>query len=108
MPRKEEKPIKWLGTSQEDLRDFPPKAMQRCGYQLELVQFGEEPDNWKPMASIGSGVREIRVTCEGAYRVFYVADRADAIYVLHALKKTSQKTEKRDIELAKERLRSLD
>lgn len=108
MQRRKEKSIRWLGTSLKDLRDFPLKAMQRCGYQLELVQFGEEPDDWKPMASIGAGVREIRVSCEGAYRVIYLADRGDKTYVLHAFKKTSQKTEKHDIELARARLKWLD
>lgn len=61
------------------------------------------------MKSVGKGVKEIRVACEdGAFRVFYVVDRPEAIYVLHAFQKTTQKTEKRDIDLAKARLRSLD
>ncbi len=102
------KEIVWLGSSLEDLRDFPKSAMQQAGYQLEGLQEGEQPDDWKPMKTVGPGVQEIRVKCEdGAFRVFYVVNRPDAIYVLHAFRKTTQKTEKRDIDLAKDRLRSL-
>ncbi|MFJ4443316.1 type II toxin-antitoxin system RelE/ParE family toxin [Pseudomonas sp. NPDC089422] len=103
------KPIEWLGSSKEDLRDFPPVARQRAGYQLELIQDGEDPADWKPMESVGQGVREIRIKCkDGAFRVFYVVNRPEAIYVLHAFRKTTEKTEKRDIDLAKDRLKSLD
>lgn len=109
MQDQEQKPLKWLGNSKENLRDFPPVAMQRAGYQLEILQDGDEPDDWKPMKTVGPGVQEIRIKCDdGAFRVFYVANRPEAIYVLHAFRKTTQKTEKRDIELAKARLKSLD
>jgi phage-related protein len=105
----EVKPIVWVGTSKEDLRDFPPVARQRAGYQLELIQEGEEPADWKPMESVGKGVREIRIKCkDGAFRVFYVVKRSDGIYVLHAFRKTTEKTEKRDIDLAEIRYKSLD
>ncbi|WP_280044027.1 type II toxin-antitoxin system RelE/ParE family toxin [Pseudomonas sp. Hg5Tf] len=103
------KPIEWLGSSKEDLRDFPPVARQRAGYQLELIQDGEDPADWRPMESVGQGVREIRIKCkDGAFRVFYVVNRPEAVYVLHAFRKTTEKTEKRDIDLAKDRLKSLD
>lgn len=103
------KDLVWVGSSKEDLRDFPPVARQRAGYQLDLIQHGEEPDDWKPMQQIGSGVQEIRIRCaDGAFRVFYVVNRPDAIYILHAFRKTTQKTEKHDIDLAKARLKSLD
>ncbi|KIU53177.1 hypothetical protein QV12_06360 [Pseudomonas putida] len=105
----QEKPVEWLGSSKEDLRNFPPVARQRAGYQLEVLQDGDEPDDWKPMKTVGPGVQEIRIKCEdGAFRVFYVANRPEAIYVLHAFRKTTQKTEKRDIDLAKARFKSLD
>ncbi|MGP5424744.1 type II toxin-antitoxin system RelE/ParE family toxin [Pseudomonas helleri] len=103
------KEIEWLGSSKEDLRDFPPEARQRAGYQLEVIQEGDEPSDWKPMNSVGQGVREIRIKCEdGAFRVFYVVNRPEAIYVLHAFRKTTEKTEKRDIDLATTRYKSLD
>ena len=102
------KPIVWVGRSKDDLRDFPVVPRQRAGFQLELLQDGDEPDDWKPMKTVGPGVQEIRIGCEeGAFRVFYVVNRPDAIYVLHAFKKTTEKTEKRDIDLAKARLKSL-
>ncbi len=60
------------------------------------------------MRSVGPGAQEIRIACEeGAFRVFYVVNRPEAIYVLHAFRKTTQKTEKRDIDLAKARYKSL-
>lgn len=103
------KEIEWLGSSKEDLREFPPVARQRAGYQLELIQDGEEPSDWKPMESVGKGVREIRIKCkDGAFRVFYVVNRPEAVYVLHAFRKTTEKTEKHDIDLAKARYKSLD
>lgn len=103
------KPIEWVGSSKEDLRDFPPVARQRAGYQLEVIQEGDEPSDWKPMDSVGQGVREIRIKCkDGAFRVFYVVNRPEAIYVLHAFRKTTEKTEKRDIDLATTRYKSLD
>ena len=103
-----QKEIVWVGSSLEDLRDFPKSAMQQAGYQLEGLQEGEQPDDWKPMRTVGPGVQEIRIKCEdGAFRVLYVVNRPDAIYVLHAFRKTTQKTEKRDIDLAKARLKSL-
>jgi len=104
-----QKPLIWVGSSKEDLRDFPLVAKQRAGYQLSLIQEGEEPNDWKPMESVGPGTREIRIKCkDGAFRVFYVVNRADAVYILHAFRKTTEKTEKRDIDLGKDRYKSLD
>lgn len=105
----EVKAIEWVGSSKEDLREFPDVARQRAGYQLELIQYGEDPVDWKPIESVGQGVREIRIKCkDGAFRVFYVVNRPEAVYVLHAFRKTTEKTEKRDIDLAKARYKSLD
>lgn len=76
---------------------------------MELLQDGEDPDDAKWMQTVGTGVQEIRIKCDdGAFRVFYVANRPEAINVLHAFRKTTQKTEKRDIDLGKARLKSLD
>lgn len=102
------KPIIFVGTSKRDLKGFPQGARLEAGYQLETLQFGGQPNDWKPMKAVGPGVQEIRVGCEdGAFRIFYVIKHREAIYVLHAFRKTSQKTEKRDIDLGKARLRSL-
>ena len=66
-------------------RGFPEDARHDPGYQLEKMQRGQPPDDFKPMPPIGTGVEEIRIADEsGAYRVIYVARRLDAVYVLHA------------------------
>ena len=70
---------------------FPRSARHDAGYQLDKVQRGDQPDDFKPMPSIGKGVEEIRVSDpSGAYRVIYFARRADAVYVLHAFHKKTQ------------------
>jgi phage-related protein len=98
------KSIRFLGNSLECLRDFPENAKHDVGYQLDKVQRGEQPDDFKPMPQIGSGVEEIRVRDKnGIFRVIYTARFADAVYVLHAFHKKSQATAKRDFDLAKER-----
>lgn len=108
MHKRETKQVKWLGSSLDDLRDFPPVAKQRAGYQLQSLEEGDEPDDWKPISSVGKGVQEIRIACdEGAFRVFYVVNRPEAIYVLHAFRKTTQKTEKRDLDLGRARYKLL-
>lgn len=98
------KPIEFLGDSLRSLREFPDDAKHDAGYQLDRVQHGLQPDDFKPMPTIGKGVEEIRVRDDsGAYRVIYTARLTDAVYVLHAFQKKTQATSKRDIELAKQR-----
>ena len=71
---------------------------------MDRVQDGLQPDDWKPMPSVGVGVQEIRVRDEtGAYRVIYVAKFSDAVYVLHAFQKKTQKTSRVDLALATKR-----
>ena len=102
------KPIAFQGTSLDDLRAFPETARREAGHQLDQVQRGLEPDDWKPMPSIGPGVREVRVRDEaGAFRVIYTATRPEAVHVLHAFQKKTQQTAKRDLDLARARLREL-
>jgi phage-related protein len=102
------KPLRFLGSSHRDLQDFPADARREAGYQLDHVQWGVDPGDWKPMKSIGSGVREIRITEKsGPFRVIYVATFADAVYVLHAFQKKTQVTALRDIQLAASRFREL-
>jgi phage-related protein len=102
------KPVRFLGDSLKCLRDFPTDARQDAGRQLDLVQKGEQPHDFKPMSSIGKGVEEIRVWDEaGTFRVIYTARRADAVYVLHAFQKKTQATSKRDLEIAKARFTQL-
>jgi len=101
------KPIIWIGDSRKAVREFPDLARQRAGRELARVQEGLEPDDRKPMPSIGLGVFEIRVHIEGAFRVIYVAKFAEGIYVLHAFQKKAQKTPKAEVELARKRYRAM-
>jgi phage-related protein len=102
------KPVVFLGNALDDLRAFPDRARRDAGFQLDRVQRGLDPDDWKPMKAVGAGVREIRVRdASGAYRVIYVAALAEAVYVLHAFQKKSQRTSPRDLALARARFREL-
>jgi phage-related protein len=102
------KPVHFVGTSREDLRELPDSAQETTGFQLFKVQQGKEPDDWKPMPSVGAGVQEIRVQDErGAYRIFYVAKFEEAVYVLHVFQKRSQKTAQPDLDLGKSRYADL-
>jgi phage-related protein len=102
-----EKPLAWLGTARRDIRAFPADARRRCGFQLRKVQQGLDPDDWKVMASVGPGVREIRIRTEVAHRVFYVATFEEAVFVLHAFEKRTPKTAVHDVRLARDRYRAL-
>ncbi|HZP75283.1 MAG TPA: type II toxin-antitoxin system RelE/ParE family toxin [Pseudolabrys sp.] len=102
------KPVVFLGDSLERLREFPERPRRDAGFQLDRVQRGLDPDDWKPMSTIGASVSEIRVRdASGAYRVIYVATLAEAVYVLHAFQKKTQKTSARDLTLATTRLKIL-
>ncbi len=101
------KPLRWLGNSLDRVRSFPAEARQQAGYQLQRVQEGHEPSDWKPMPAVGLGVREIRVHAGGEFRVLYVARFAAAVYVLHAFGKKTQQTAKRDLDLAARRYAEL-
>ena len=102
------KRIEFRGSALEDLRAFPQAARRQAGYQLDQVQRGRDPDDWKPMNAVGRGVKEIRISdAAGAFRVLYVAKFADAVYVLHCFRKKTQKTRKADVELAGQRYRDL-
>ena len=102
------KEVRWHGSSRSDVEAFPADARREAGYQLFQVQIGEAPSDWKPMTSIGPGVREIRIRqASGAYRVIYLTTIGAAVHVLHAFQKKTQATAKRDIDLAKARLRQI-
>ncbi len=99
------KKLIWMGSSREDLRAFPRQVRRELGYQLENVQEGVDPDDWKPM-SIVAGVREIRVReSSGAFRCIYLATRPEGIYLLHCFQKKTQNTSRQDLDLAQDDLR---
>ena len=103
------KALYWLGTSLDDLRDFPEAARREAGFDLRRIQNDLEPRDWKPMGIVGAGVREIRIRIvDGAYRVFYVVENAEAVYVLHAFQKTTQRTSTADIDKGKARYKLIE
>ena len=94
----------WAGSALEDLQRFPDNARRRAGYQLRRIQEGLEPGDWKPMPLVGAGVREIRIRTGREHRILYVTRFEEAIYVLHAFEKKTQRTARADLDLAKRRL----
>ena len=102
------KDIVFLGDSLSRIRDFPSDVRQDAGFQIDKVQRGENPDNWKPMKTMGKSVREIRIKeAVGIYRVIYLANIDDMVYVVHAFQKKTQKTRKADIDLVRKRLKEI-
>lgn len=85
------------------MRNFPDDARREAGFELDAIQRGLMPTDFKPLFGIGAGVYEIRIHVQGEWRVIYIAKRAEAIYVLHAFQKKSQKTPREDMELATRR-----
>ena len=100
-------PIYWLGSSRKDIAAFPAEARRKVGFQLRAVQQGQPPTDFKPMPMVGKEVEEIRIRTETAYRIFYVAKFEEAIYVLHAFQKKTQKTATQDIQIGQQRYREM-
>ena len=101
------KTLDFVGSSLDDLRDFPAEARRAAGFELNFVQQGLLPSDWKPMKSVGPGAIEIRIRVLGEWRIIYVAKFDEGIYVLHAFQKKTQKTRREDIELARRRYREI-
>jgi phage-related protein len=98
--------LEFLGDSVARLREFPEDAKKEAGVQLHKVQQGIEPSDWKPMPTVGPGVREIRIREDsGAFRVLYVAHMG--MLWFHAFQKKTQQTLKKDLDLASARLRQI-
>ena len=101
------KGIEFMGLTLKVVRSFPTLVKREAGHQLDRVQHGLEPTDWKPMKSVGRGVCEIRIQFEGQYRVIYVASFPKKIYVLHAFQKKTQKTGRQHIDTAKRALKEV-
>jgi len=102
------KDVRFVGSSLDDLRHFPAGARREAGFELSNVQAGLQPSDWKPMSTVGAGAVEIRIKdAAGIYRVIYVARFEEAIYVLHAFEKKTQKIRKADLALARARYKAL-
>lgn len=103
------KTIRFVGDSLKRLREFPEDVRHDAGYQLDKLQRGLQPDDFKPMQTIGKGVEEIRLWADsGTFRVIYTARLKEMVVVLHAFQKKTQATSKRDMELAKHRWAQLE
>lgn len=101
------KPLKFIGSSLDDLSAFPQEARRAAGHELWQVQQGLQPSDFKHMTSVGSGCYEIRIHLFGEWRVIYLAKVKDAVYVLHAFAKKTQGTQQSDIELARRRYKQI-
>ena len=101
------KQLRFIGTALDDLRDFPLEARREAGFELDLVQRGYMPSDFKPMLNIGAGAYEIRIHIQGEWRVIYVAKFSSGIYVLHAFQKKTGRTPLSDIEMAKGRYKQI-
>jgi len=97
----------WVGSSKRDLLAHSADVLYAAGRELERVQRGADPIDWKPMPSIGRGAREIRVHVDGELRVFYVATSPEAVYVLHVFDKKTRKTSPRDLAIGQRRYQSM-
>lgn len=102
------KPMVWMGGSREALRESSETVQDSLGFELYRVQCGLDPKDWKPMSSIGAGVKEIRVQDQaGNFRMIYLATRPEGVYVLHCFQKKTQRTSRSDVELATKRFKSI-
>jgi len=101
------KPIEFCGRSLLSVRKFPAQARRELGYQLHRVQCGLNPIDWKPLPAIGKGLREIRVSDNGQFRVIYLATFGSTVIVLHAFQKKTQTIRKQDIHIARTALKKL-
>ena len=103
-----EKEIRWVGSSLKDLKSFPLAVLRQAGFQLGRVQNGLDPEDWKPFDTLGSGVREMRLSeGGGVFRVMYVSKLAEAVYVLHCFQKKTKVTRQTDKSITKTRYREV-
>ena len=105
------RPISWISAARRDFDKFPEEARSICLAALTIAAEGVKADIAKPMKGMGSGVFEIALPCRGnAFRVVYAVQIGDDVWVVHAFQKKSTqgiKTPKREIDLAKDRLKRL-
>jgi phage-related protein len=104
------KPVEWIASSLDDLKDFPEEVQQVIGYALYQAQCGEKHQDAKPLKGFkGSGVLEVVENFDGdTYRSVYTVRFEGAVYVLHIFQKKSKQgiaTPKQDIELIEARLK---
>jgi len=98
--------IAWEGDSKEVLSSFPPEVKSTLGFSLRQIQNGRQPRcDHRPMPSVGKGVWELKDSdVRTWYRVMYLARIDNVLHILHCFEKSSRKTDRRDIAIAKTRL----
>jgi phage-related protein len=107
-PNGKEAELAWEGDSREVIRGFPRDVKENLGHQLNLLQQGERPTDYRPVSSIGPGVFELRDEDERAwYRVIYLSRINDVIYVLHCFEKKSREIPNKDFRLAQQRFKAV-
>jgi phage-related protein len=100
--------IAWEGDAKEVLSSFPDMAKRNLGFDLRLLQQGQQPTDYRSMTSVGPGVFELRDQDERAwYRVIYLSRVRDVIHVLHCFEKKSRETPAREINTARLRLKAV-
>lgn len=100
----------FVGSALKDLRNFPAKAREDAGYDLYIVQLGQQPENAKKLKGIPGVMELVERYDKDTYRVMYVTNIGEVVYVLHCFKKKSKhgiKTPKEDIEVVRSRLNQL-
>jgi phage-related protein len=104
------KPVEWIGSSLNDLKEFPDEVQQVVGYALYIAQCGDKHPSAKPLKGFkGAGVVEVVEDFDGdTYRAVYTIKFADVVYVLHSFQKKSKQgiaTPKQDVDLIEARLK---
>lgn len=106
------RPLRWVGSSRKDFRDFPPKVQDSFGFELFLAQTGQRPPSAKLLKGLGGGTVELIDDFDGdTYRAIYTVRLEFAVYVLHAFTKKSKqgsKTPQSDVDLIKRRLKDAE
>ena len=105
------RPISWIKSARKDFEKFPQGAKQEIWEALAIAAEGRKADSAKPMQGLGSGVFEIAMRYEtNAYRVVYALQIGEDVWVIHAFRKKSKtgiKTPKQEIDLIKQRIKTL-
>lgn len=104
------KPVEWIGSSRNDLQEFPEDVQQMMGFALYRAQVGKKHPDAKPLKGFkGAGILEIVENFDGdTYRAVYTVKFEGIVYVLHSFQKKSKhgiSTPKKDIDLVEARLK---
>jgi phage-related protein len=108
--RSQPKPVRWVGSSKEDVSRFPEDVRRRVGGALWEAQIGGKAPYVKPLKGFGdAAVLEIVDDFDGdTFRAVYTVRFAKAIYVLHAFQKKSKRgitTPKAELDVVEQRLK---